>query len=461
MIVELHLLQNFAPSNLNRDETGAPKSAIFGGYTRARVSSQSTKRAARRLVDKRGWLEPQNLGKLSKLFKESKNNEEGNDGLVDYLVKVHGKTREEAGAVADALFERVGIKFKANDELASLLYLGNKQIAQIKELAVEKWGSFQENTRLQQELAVIKKEITTIKRESKRTKDSLDKASTSAAEVKVEVEAKLAEYKTRLEGAEKKSEAIEAEIDKAGKQLDEAVGKRMREILDTKFTSDIAMFGRMIAEAPEYNIDAACQVAHPISTHIVGEVELDYFTALDDMKPKEKAGAAHVDTADFNSACYYRYANVNIEQLQENLRDGEAVLPEKTLTAFLRGFIEAIPTGKQNTFASPTETSLALVVVRTAGTLSLANAFAKPVQPKEGEGLIELSVEALDEHFGVLQKLYGEWAGITKIAVCTTRPDHLKALKDKCVDSLPTLVRCAVEAAFPNEKDEKPEEKSL
>jgi CRISPR system Cascade subunit CasC len=130
-------------------------------------------------------------------------------------------------------------------------------------------------------------------------------------------------------------------------------------------------------------------------------------------------------------------------------------MARNTLEAFLRGFIEAIPTGKQNTFASPTETSLALVVVREAGALSLANAFAKPVQPKNGEGLIELSIEALDEHFGALRKLYGEWAGVTKIAVCTSRPNHLKTFKeDERVDSLPELARRAVEAAFPHDRQE-------
>src|SRR5215218_6484864 len=48
MLVELHLLQNFAPSNLNRDDTGAPKDCEFGGYRRARISSQCLKRAVRR-----------------------------------------------------------------------------------------------------------------------------------------------------------------------------------------------------------------------------------------------------------------------------------------------------------------------------------------------------------------------------------------------------------------------------
>src|SRR3546814_12269184 len=46
-LIEIHVLQNFAPSNLNRDDTGAPKDAFFGGTRRARVSSQCDKRAVR------------------------------------------------------------------------------------------------------------------------------------------------------------------------------------------------------------------------------------------------------------------------------------------------------------------------------------------------------------------------------------------------------------------------------
>src|SRR4030042_258884 len=48
MKLELHILQNFAPSNLNRDDTGAPKDCEFGGYRRARISSQALKRAIRK-----------------------------------------------------------------------------------------------------------------------------------------------------------------------------------------------------------------------------------------------------------------------------------------------------------------------------------------------------------------------------------------------------------------------------
>lgn len=56
--IEIHALQNFAPSNLNRDDTGAPKDAFFGGTRRARVSSQCLKRAIREYfkVQNREWV---------------------------------------------------------------------------------------------------------------------------------------------------------------------------------------------------------------------------------------------------------------------------------------------------------------------------------------------------------------------------------------------------------------------
>lgn len=46
-LIELHILQSFPVSCLNRDDVGAPKSATFGGVNRARLSSQCLKRAIR------------------------------------------------------------------------------------------------------------------------------------------------------------------------------------------------------------------------------------------------------------------------------------------------------------------------------------------------------------------------------------------------------------------------------
>jgi len=48
MLIEIHMIQNHSPANLNRDDLGAPKTCIFGGATRARISSQCLKRSIRR-----------------------------------------------------------------------------------------------------------------------------------------------------------------------------------------------------------------------------------------------------------------------------------------------------------------------------------------------------------------------------------------------------------------------------
>jgi CRISPR system Cascade subunit CasC len=57
MLIEIHLIQNHSPSNLNRDDLGAPKTCIFGGVTRARISSQCLKRSIRRSADFAAALE--------------------------------------------------------------------------------------------------------------------------------------------------------------------------------------------------------------------------------------------------------------------------------------------------------------------------------------------------------------------------------------------------------------------
>jgi CRISPR system Cascade subunit CasC len=56
MLIEIHILQNHAPSNLNRDDTGSPKECFFGGVRRARISSQCLKRSIRRSTIFQGKL---------------------------------------------------------------------------------------------------------------------------------------------------------------------------------------------------------------------------------------------------------------------------------------------------------------------------------------------------------------------------------------------------------------------
>src|ERR1019366_6248981 len=106
---------------------------------------------------------------------------------------------------------------------------------------------------------------------------------------------------------------------------------------------DVALFGRMVAELPEGNVDAACQVAHAIGTHRLAP-EYDYYTAVDDLQPDDT------------------------EQLAKNLGStSDAGDLSAAVAGFARAFVTAIPTGKQNTFAARNLPTSVLAVRRASG----------------------------------------------------------------------------------------------
>ena len=89
---------------------------------------------------------------------------------------------------------------------------------------------------------------------------------------------------------------------------------------------DMALFGRMVADDPSLNYDAAAQVAHSISTHAV-QNEYDYFTAVDDCQAEDNAGAGHLGTVEYNSSTLYRYATVNVMELAGQRRPRKRCRP--------------------------------------------------------------------------------------------------------------------------------------
>ncbi|MFT4088108.1 MAG: type I-E CRISPR-associated protein Cas7/Cse4/CasC [Gordonia sp. (in: high G+C Gram-positive bacteria)] len=166
--------------------------------------------------------------------------------------------------------------------------------------------------------------------------------------------------------------------------------KEAKAVLKAGNSIDLALFGRMIADAPDINVDAAAQVSHAIGTHTVVP-EFDYFTAVDDKQADDNAGAGMIGTVEFNTATLYRYATVNLSLLQENLGDVEATA--RAVEAFTRSFVSSMPTGKQNTFANRTLPAFVLATVRTDQPINLAAAFEDAVEPTKG--LTNTSVKAL------------------------------------------------------------------
>ncbi|MFE7132689.1 type I-E CRISPR-associated protein Cas7/Cse4/CasC [Streptomyces sp. NPDC057638] len=144
----------------------------------------------------------------------------------------------------------------------------------------------------------------------------------------------------------------------------------------------VALFGRMVADIPALNVDAAVQVAHALSTHET-QLEFDYFTAVDDRNEKEETGAGMIGTVGFNSATLYRYATLGIHQLLANLGgDSEAALA--ATGHFVDAFARSVPTGYGNTFAHRTRPGLVAVVLRADQPVNLVSAFEDPVPAEAG-----------------------------------------------------------------------------
>lgn len=372
MNIELHVIQNVAPANLNRDDTGAPKDAVFGGYRRARVSSQAWKRAIRTSFatafsdDELAW-------RTRRLVDEA----------ADRLVASGREPEAARKAVASLLEQGSGAKVDEKTGHTAVLWLVSRRAADtLAKLCEDRWDALSSAKKL------------------------------SAGEKKVV------------------TAAIENDV----------VGSR---------AVDIALFGRMLTDAPERGtVFAASQVAHAISTHVV-ETDFDYFTAVDDLLPSEESGAGMVGTVEFNSACFYRYACLNTEQLVANL-SGDVDLARRGAAAFSKGFISVMPTGKQNSFAAHNPPAVALVITRASGSWNLANAFAKPIRPRRDGDLVRLSCEALARHWGDLTAMYGNPASAIGVACLLPLNDVFEPLEGVDIGPVDETVTRALNAALPD-----------
>lgn len=171
---------------------------------------------------------------------------------------------------------------------------------------------------------------------------------------------------------------------------------------------DIALFGRMAAQVPEMNMQAAASVAHAITTHECAN-EIDFFTALDDFQTSEP-GSAHMGSLEFNSGTYYRYISLDLGQLAENLHGHEL---GKAVKDFTYALYQAVPAARQTTQTGMHPWDHARVLVRKGQGMQAS--FDQPVKSKNG--YLKPSIEELDRQLErnrrVSGSLYGELASYT------------------------------------------------
>ncbi len=172
----------------------------------------------------------------------------------------------------------------------------------------------------------------------------------------------------------------------------------------TEQAVDIALFGRMLASKPAFNIEAACQVAHAISVHSV-VLEDDYFTAVDDLnETKEDMGAAHIGETTFAAGLFYSYICINKTLLSDNLNDDELV--KKALRSLTEAVIKVAPEGKQNSFASRAYASYVLAEKGEEQPRSLSVAFLKAIENRKSDDFGEEAIEHLSEQYEAFCEVY-------------------------------------------------------
>ena len=170
--------------------------------------------------------------------------------------------------------------------------------------------------------------------------------------------------------------------------------------------ADIGLFGRMLADDPAFNVEAACQVAHAITVHPV-VIEDDYFTAVDDLNSgDEDRGAAHIGETGFAAGLFYSYVCINRDQLIDNL-SGDAELADKAIAALAEAAIKVSPTGKQNSFGSRAYASYVMAEKGRQQPRSLSVAFLKPVQ---GQDQASEAITGLEEQAQRFDQVYGDCA---------------------------------------------------
>lgn len=292
--LQLHVLTTYAAANLNRDDTGRPKTLSFGGVDRLRVSSQSLKRAFR----------------TSDVFAEATAGAHGtrSNTFTDSLVKslrARGLADEDIVKRVSAVIEKDKLGKPKKDKLTEteqLVHLGPEELARLNALA------------------------------------------------------------DRLVAG------------------DELADKETLVLVQKPRAADIALFGRMLADNPLYNVEAAAQVAHAFTTHKVS-VEDDFYTAVDDLKAANREadrGAGFIGVQEYGAGVFYLYVCLDADQLVRNLA-GDKALAGTTAEAFVEAIATVSPKGKQNSFASRAYASFALGELGSRTPRSLAAAFVKPV----------------------------------------------------------------------------------
>ncbi|CAJ36458.1 type I-E CRISPR-associated protein Cas7/Cse4/CasC [Methanocella arvoryzae] len=344
-LIEIHMIQNHAPCNLNRDDTGSPKDCMFGGIRRSRISSQSIKRSIRMSPIFKEEMKGIELANRTRRLPELVKAKLISDGIDEKMAAIaaekatgfgtkDGKEREEDLNTAQTMFiTQSDVDAVASVMKDAILKAGNpKAFKDMKAADLQKAAELKGWRPVTPDLALFGRMITS---DAFMDIEASMQVAHAISTNKMDHEF---DYFTAVDDLQKSSDGPGADM-----------------IGDVQFNS-------------------ACYYKY---------FSLDYDALIQNL-----AGLKPGDNA--TEADKKAYA----ESL-ENAKKVAAI----TITAFLKAAIYTTPSGKQNSFAAHQLPSAVLVEIRPTKTpVSYANAFVDPARPRNGVDMVEDTLNKFVKH---------------------------------------------------------------
>jgi len=392
--LELHIIQSVPVACLNRDDLNSPKTAVFGGVQRARVSSQSWKRAIREMAKN---ISPEQFkGKRTRRMVFTLKNRLVQKGIQESC----------AIAIAEYIAGIIETLDSKNDEDG------------IKKIKTLMFFSDAEYESIVEQITSAEDVVDSF--------DALNRALSNLAEATDKDE-------------KKKAEKEKAKVFSTMKTLSKSSIAKMIKSAQLKDAADIALFGRMVANDHSLSVEAASMFSHALSTH-KADNEIDFFAAVDELQTEAESGAGMTSTLEFNSATYYRFAALNLDMLsdKDHLKSMSIEERQSVVRAFVDATIKAIPEARKNTMNSNTLPVYVLGIVREQGhPIQLVNAFERPVRPSI-KGFTVESVNRMNGEYADIKETWGINALFAKAVAKSS-------LKEDIQESLDSIETCSLD----------------
>lgn len=347
--IEFHTIQTLPPSNINRNDTGAPKTAEQGGVRRLMVSSQSWKAAIRSHLRT-------NMPDLPVTQRTLRGPSWVSEELASHHPDLSDRQRMN---LAVLLLESAGLGTKGPNERQEEgdegLVLNEPTLGAVT---------------------------------------PLPPAAVAAIVARGAELLESADFGTYLdtEDVHTKPRKGDSPLAAASKLVPKGLKKELKELVQAEKAVDTALFGRMVASTPDLGVEASCAFSPALGVTAV-QPEFDYYTAQEERAREDHRGAAMMGASQFASGTVYRYAVINLDSLVECLG---ADLAKKAILGFAEANMKAKPSGKRNSWAHDQMPAAVQVVMRDDQPMSLANAFDLPIEPSDRQVAEEALERMLD-----------------------------------------------------------------